>query len=281
MASVGLILQAPRVPEHLDLCLAGLYGQSYQDFEVLVTDARADDRHAEVLEHHAKHLKQKVRHIHAPLSQGESPNLGRALNAAVLSTDSEYLIFLGGACVLPPGFIEGHLAVADYGYFAHAETLPLDAPLSRSMDAVALGSGLAFDEAWIESVSPDWHARHLRGSALGMFRQWLQKDTPGLQYWNCETSSCFRDDLLAVDGFDMDVDDWRLDRDLANRLQNNGLEPVPVGVHGNVMRLLDTEARPEEGRGGRVPASLEPGGEVRAAAGLSQLARKAGQSRAA
>lgn len=268
MTPVALVVHAPALSEHLDLCLAALYGQTFKDFEVLVTDTADDNGHDEVVAHHAKHLAQKLRHVRAP---GGSLNLGRALNAAVLSTDAEYLIFLGGGCVVQPGFIAGHLAVADYGYFAYGETLPLDLPLTNALDAAALGTGQAFDEEWLQAVSPAWHARFLKGSAMGTLRQWLRKDTPGLQYWNCESSSCFRADLLAVDGFDMDVDDWRLERDLANRLQNNGHEPVAVGVHGNVLRLLDPQRPERAGSGGRLPAQLEPAGEVMAVSGLRQL----------
>lgn len=268
MIPVALVVHAPALPEHLDLCLAALYGQTFQEFEVLVTDTSPENSHSEVVTHHAKHLTQTVRHIQAP---GGPLNLGRALNAAVLSTDAEYLIFMGGNCIVQPGFIAGHLAVADYGYFAHGETLPLDQPLTNAMDAASLGTGQAFDEAWIQAVSPKWHALHLRGSALGSFKRWLHKDTPGLQYWNCESSSCFRADLLAIDGFDMDVDDWRTDRDLANRLQNFGHEPIATGVDGNVLRLMNAETAEQAGRGGRLPAQLEPGGEVRAVAGLQEL----------
>lgn len=269
MIPVALVVHAPAIPEHLDLCLAALYGQTFEDFEVLVTDTDEASDHDEVVNHHAKHLAQPIRHIHMP---GGSLNLGRALNAAVLSTEAEYVIFLGGNCIAPHGFIAAHLAVADYGYFAHGETLPLDAILTNALDAAALGTGQAFDEAWVQAVSPKWHAQNLRGSALGMVKRWLQKDTPGQQYWNCESSSCFRADLLAIDGFDMDVDDWRVDRDLANRLQNNGHEPVATDVHGNVLRLLNPESVQDLRTGGRVPAQLEPGGEVMAVSGLRHLA---------
>lgn len=272
MTPVALIVHTPASPDHLDLCLAALYGQTFKEFEVLVTDTASYEVDAngfdQVVKHHTKHLGQDLRHVQAP---GGSLNLGRALNAAVLSTDAEYLIFLGGNCIVQPGFITGHLEVADYGYFVHGETLPLDAPLSNALDAAALGTGQAFDEEWLQAVSPQWHARHLRGSAMSAVKRWLQKDTPGLQYWNCESSSCFRADLLAIDGFDMDVDDWRVDRDVANRLQNNGHEPVATSVDGNVLRMLNPQGLENSGQGGRLPAQLEPGGEVMAVAGLGQL----------
>jgi len=269
MTAIALIVHAPEQTEQLDLCLAGLYSQRFEDFEILVTDMAPDNRHDDVVAHHREHLHQPLRHIRAP---GEPLNLGRALNAAVLSTEAEYLVFLGGNCIVQPGFLDGHFAVADYGYFAHGETLPLDRKLSNALNAATLGTGQAFDENWLRAVSPEWYAKHLRGSAINVMRDWLKKDTPSQQYWNCDSSSCFRADLLGVDGFDMDVDDWRQNRDIANRLQNNGLEPLATGVHGNVLRFLCADDRPVTlERGGRVPASLEPGGEIMAVAGLSEL----------
>lgn len=268
MTPVALIVHARPSAEHLDLCLASLYGQTLKDFEILVAEAGGSDAHDEVVAHHARHLSQRLRHIHAP---GSPRNQARALNAAVLSTSAEYLVFLGGDCIAQPDFVAGHVAKADYGHFVHGETLPLDAAITEAVDSNALGSGQAFDEHWLEAVSPEWHARHLCTSTLERVRVWLRKDTPALQYWNCESASLFRDDLLGVNGFDMDVDDWRQDRDLANRLQNNGLEPVDVGPDGNVLRLLDPRREDATGRGGRLPATLAPAGEVRAASGLEEL----------
>lgn len=269
MAPIALIVHARRSPHYLDLCLASLYGQSEGDFEVLVAESGGSDAHDEVVEHHARHLAQRVRHIHAP---GSPQNQARALNAAVMSTQAEYVIFLGGDCLAQPDFVAGHLAGADYHHFVHGETLPLDDILTGAMESEALGSGLAFDEDWLRAISPEWHREHLETSLWRRLKQWLRKDLPGLRYWNCDSASCFRADLVAVNGFDMDVDDWRQDQDLANRLQNNGLEPVAAGPDGNVLQLRDPEPAPAKEAGGRMPAALAPGGEVRAVAGLEELA---------
>ncbi len=270
MSHLALIVHARGQPEHLDLCLASLYGQSHGEFEVYVADTGREDLD-EVVSHHSRHLPQRLRRIRVKAPPG---NLACLLNAAVAAADAEYIVFLGGDCLAQPGFIGEHLAAADYGHFAHAETLPLDAAISQAVNSVALGSGLAFDEAWLKAVSPGWHARHLHGSALGKFRQWLHRETPGLQYWNAESSSCFHSDLLEVNGFDMDVDDWRLDRDIANRLQNDGLEPIRLGPAGNVLKLHTPGARRKGDRGGRVAAPLKPGGDVRAVTGLEEFSRR-------
>jgi glycosyltransferase involved in cell wall biosynthesis len=278
MTAVALIVPAHREPDHLDLCLASLYGQTFPEFEILVTEATGGHANDEVVEHHAAHIPQRLRHIAVP---GRNVNLAQALNAAILSTTAEYLVFLGGDCLAQPEFVATHVDAADYGYFAHAETLPLDERITEAVDSLALGARLAFDEVWLKATSPEWHARYLRGSALNRVRDWLQKDTPGLRYWNGESSSCFRDDLMRVNGFDMDVEDWRLERDIANRLQNNGLEPVTAGPAANVLRLFNPLTDLKRKRGGRVPASLAPGGDVRAVTGLEELVARSERAGAA
>ena len=271
MTAVALIVHARGEPDFLDLCLASLYRQEYPEFEILVTDMAAEGVNDEVIAHHQAHMHQRLRHIRVP---GGAGNLAQALNGAMLSTMAEYLVFLGGDCLAQPQFVGAHVAAADYGYFAYAETLPLDQPITNSINARALGSGLAFDEQWLMTVSPEWHARHLKGSALVKLKDWLRKDTPGQRFWNSEASSCFREELQAINGFDRDVDDWRLEEDAANRLQNNGLEPVAAGPRGNVLRLYSTDAREAAPSGGRLPASLAPAGEVRAVNGLAELTAK-------
>ena len=268
MTPIALIIHACQQPEFLDLCLASLYRQSHDEFEVLVVDVEPGDANDPVVEHHARHLPQSLRHIEGPAGAG---NLAQALNAAVLSTNAEYLVFFGGDCLAQPDFLLVHLERADYGYFAHGETLPLDATITGVVDAAALGSGALFEESWLKAVSPEWHSRHLGTSALSRFKEWIHKDTPQQQLWNSQSASCFRQDVMDVNGFDMDVDDWRIDRDFANRLQNNGLEPVRTRAAGNVMRLYSERVGREKGRGGRVPAALAPAGEVRAVTGLDEL----------
>lgn len=273
MTPIALIIHARQQPEHLDLCFASLYGQTHDDFEILVVDAEPGDANDVVVEHHARHLPQPVRHIDAA---GGAANLAQALNAAILSTASEYLVFLGGDCLAQPEFLHSHVERADYGHFVHGEVLPLDETISGLVDAAALGSGAVFEESWLKAVSPEWHNRHLASSAVARFKDWLRKDTPQQRYWNNRSASCFRQDAIDVNGFDMDVEDWRIDRDFANRLQNNGFEPVPTRAAGNVMRLFSEQITRELGRGGRVPATLAPGGEIRAVTGLEELTARAG-----
>lgn len=279
MTAVALIVHARGAPESLDLCLAALYGQRLSEFEILVTNTGRSRGHDEVLRHHQAHMRRRLRTVQVPAtSSANGGNLAHALNAALLDTDAEYLVFLGGDCLAQPDFVSAHVAAADYGYFAHAETLPLDAKISGAIDARALGSGLAFDEQWLQATSPGWHGRHLAPSAIGALKAWLKKDTPDERYFNVDSSSCFREEFLAINGFDRDVDDWRLERDMANRLQNNGQEPIAVGPAGNVLRLHGEHPEREAPSGGRLPATLAPGGEVRAVNGLEEL--RAGAARA-
>lgn len=272
MTPIALIIHARQQPEHLDLCLASLYRQTHREFEVLVVDTVPGDANDPVVAHHARYLPQGIRSIEPPSGVG---NLARALNAAVLSTKAEYLVFFGGDCLAQPEFLAAHVERAEYGYFVHGDTLPLDETITSVVDAAALGSGAMFEESWLKAVSPEWHSRHLASSAVARFRDWVQKDTPQQQFWNCQSSSCFRHDMLEVNGFDMDVEDWRIDRDFANRLQNNGLEPVHTRAAGNVLRLFSAQVTQEFDRGGRVPAALTPGGEVRAVSGLAELTARA------
>ena len=272
MTPISLIIHARQQPEHLDLCLASLYRQSHGEFEVLVVDAEPGDANDPVVGHHTRHLPQAIRHIDAP---GGAGNLAQALNAAILSTDAEYLVFFGGDCLAQPDFLLSHVERADYGFFVHGDTLPLDETITGMVDAAALGSGALFEESWLKAVSPGWHNRHLASSAMARLRDWLQKDTPQQKFWNNRSASCFRQDAIDVNGYDMDVEDWRIDRDFANRLQNNGLEPVRTRAAGNVLRLHSEQVTRELGRGGRVPVALAPGGEVRAVTGLEELTAQA------
>ena len=265
---VAVIILSPPRPEALDLCLASLYQQTFGDFEVLLADRSLDDRHDAVLELHKRHLGERLRHIHAP---GEPVSNGRVLNAAIASTDAEYLVFFGGNCISHPGFIEAHVEKADYGFFAYGECLALDGALTAEVNAGTIADARMFDDKWLEVISPDWVKQHLQRGPLAMVREWLQRDTPGQRYWSSDSSSCFRADAEVINGYDMQVAEAQQQRDFANRLQNSGLEPLRTAVAGNVLRLQEADGAAPADLQGSAPTALAPAGDMRARSGLKEL----------
>lgn len=100
--------------------------QTFKDFEIIISE---DAEHGSMktfvedytFENPYKHLTQK--------DAGWNKNI--ALNRAILATESDYLVFIDGDCVLHPRFIEQHINKAKPGLILGGRRLKLNENLTK------------------------------------------------------------------------------------------------------------------------------------------------------
>lgn len=98
-------------PGGLDISLAGLANQTFQDFEVIITDGRYHVRHAQVLEAvAASGIKQPVYHVpnhrYRPDIWG-TPCAG--FNTGFMLSEGEFVVMLLDYAYAPPQWLEKHM----------------------------------------------------------------------------------------------------------------------------------------------------------------------------
>ncbi len=91
----------------LETILESLKLQTEQNFEVIISEDGDDEKVREFIEGY--NFSQPYKHLSQP---DNGWNKCAALNKAVVSANSEWLIFIDGDCVLHPRFIEMHLRYA-------------------------------------------------------------------------------------------------------------------------------------------------------------------------
>jgi GT2 family glycosyltransferase len=101
---VSLIISVYKDVENLKLVLDTLTLQTYKDYEVIVSEDGEFDGMKQFLANY-KHPN-TIHHFTQP-DVGWRKN--QALNNAIRKSDSDYLIFIDGDCVLHPRFIENHI----------------------------------------------------------------------------------------------------------------------------------------------------------------------------
>ena len=105
----------------LELVLDSLQNQTYKNFDIIISE---DAEHHEVkdfLENY--HYNGSLTHLHHP-DIGWQKNL--ALNKAIQTSDSDYLIFVDGDCILHPHFVEYHLKYASPKSIMAGKRIKLD-----------------------------------------------------------------------------------------------------------------------------------------------------------
>lgn len=196
----SLIISIYKNISDLKVVLDALAFQTEKDFEIIISEDGADAGVAEFVKNYPSTFKL----IH--LSQ---PDVGwrknQALNKAILAANTDYLIFIDGDCVLHHRFIENHLRLADPKGIVAGKRIKLGPKFSARLRTTPLP---AFEKGFIFKL-PALFADGSKFVEEGLFI----KPEGGLNFiprkrkmrWlkGCNFS-CFKDALIAINGFDED-----------------------------------------------------------------------------
>ena len=150
----------------------------------------------------------------------------RILNRAIAETVAEYLIFTDGDCVPHPDFVSGHLSLARPGYFVSGGCVRLGETASRAMATDDVLNGSVFDKRWLTGHGES--SVNLRKLLLSAPR-WngvMNSITTTRPTWNGHNSSTWREECLAVNGFDERLGYGGLDREFGERLERCGMHGI-------------------------------------------------------
>lgn len=271
MPNVALIVSTFNQPDHLDRCLIALEKQTHSDFELILADDGSDERTRRVSDEHSPRFKSPIRHLW-------QEDLGfrktQILNKAINSTSAGYLVFMDGDCLAQPDFVKEHVGNAKRGCYLNGSMIRLSPRLTERIDRVAIDRGDIFRSSWLTRNGRGWNRRYLRFSLGYGARCWLDRHSPTKLYWLGANSSCYREDALAVNGFDNRFTYGFEDGDFGNRLENYGLVPATVRWTANVLHLYHGRPWDQPGVQEKNLAMVTPrqtGGSFRAQDGLDRF----------
>ena len=92
--------------QYLKLVLAGFERQTEKDFELIIADDGSNEEVVKEIESIASNYSFRIKHIWHP-DKGFRKN--KILNQAILTSESDYLIFIDSDCVPHSKFVEEHL----------------------------------------------------------------------------------------------------------------------------------------------------------------------------
>lgn len=145
-------------------------------------------------------------------------------NRALALTKVDYVIFTDGDCVPLPGFVAGHRRLAERGWCIAGNRILLGEQPSRRILDEHLRVHAWSTGKWLHAFLKGEMNRFLPVLPLPL-PGWLRK-LPAGRWQGVMTCnfSAWRDDLLAVNGFDEEYEGWGLeDSDLTIRLLHAGV----------------------------------------------------------
>lgn len=270
--SASVILTTYNQPRQLELVLWGYAVQTCGDFQVVVADDGSGGETAEVVERVRAESGMEVRHVWQPDRGFRKCEI---LNRAVLASSGEYLIFSDGDCIPRRDLVEVHLREAEGGRFLSGGYLKLPEGVSERITVEDVRSGRVADPRWLRGEG--WRAgrRGLRLLRSGRAAALLDALTPTRPTWNGHNASTWREAVLAVNGFDMEMAYGGLDRALGEMLENAGFRGKQIRHRAPCLHLHHARpyADPEKVRRNReLRARIRREGVARAGRGIAELA---------
>ena len=109
--------------------------------------------------------------------------------------------------------------------------------LSKNITKQDIISKACFEWGWLVQNGLPVTRKHLKYKITGWRAQLMNKLTPAPKSFLGCNSSCWKQDLLDVNGFDQRMAYGGEDREFGVRLRNNGVEAVHVRYNAHILHL--------------------------------------------
>ncbi len=231
---ISVIVTTYNWPELLSVVLQSLLVQTSTHFEIIIADDGSTHETTSLIKHLTSQSPISIKHA---FHEDRGFRAGTIRNKAAALSEGEYLIFLDGDCSAPKYFIERHAELAEKGFFVPGNRILLTKNFTPHVltqhDPIHSKSLLKLLHLWltqkINRITPLLY-NPFRSLRYARPTQWQKAMTCNL--------GLFKDDFLAVNGFDEAFEGWGYeDSDLVIRLIHNQIKrkegrfAVPVFHH--------------------------------------------------
>ena len=222
MIKASVVLAFYNKVDYLKLVFAGLEGQTFKDFEVIIADDGSSPFVVEEIELMARSASFPVIHL---WQEDRGFRKNRMLNRAVDAAGSNYIIFIDADCVPHPVFIEEHLNYAEPNFCLTGRRVNLSENFTKKLTPERIKRGFLENEKFLLIIDGLFGGSfdvekgfYFRSPAL---REYFNKKKRGLLGCNF---SIHKEDLVKINGFDERYEAPSIgeDSDIQYRLELNG-----------------------------------------------------------
>ncbi|MEW5846696.1 MAG: glycosyltransferase [Bacteroidota bacterium] len=217
----SVIVTTYNQPEWLRKTLWGFEHQTEKRFEVLIADDGSGDETKQVIDEFKSRGLLNIIHVWHPDNGFQKCQI---LNKAILKTSSDYLIFTDGDCIPRNDFVEVHVKNARRGMFLSGGYLKLVKSVSDKISLSDVKEGLPFRASWLRKSGQPFTYKFLKLTQRPFLQMLLNTITTTKPTWNGHNVSGWKDDIIAVNGYNEDMQYGGLDRELGERLMNFGIK---------------------------------------------------------
>jgi glycosyltransferase involved in cell wall biosynthesis len=222
---VSIIISTYNSPEWLQKVLWGYECQTYRNFELIIADDGSGEVTGKLISDFKAASALEIVHV---WHEDRGFQKSEILNKAIKASKTEYLIFSDGDCIPRKDFVEAHVKKIRPGHFLSGGYFMLPINTSKCITREDITVGRAFDARWLkENGVPKTH-KTLKLTSKGWSERFLNFITPTKPTWNGHNSSGWKKDIIAVNGFNEQMQYGGQDRELGERLVNMGITGIQI-----------------------------------------------------
>jgi len=219
----SVIMSTYNAEEWLEKVIWGFSVQTEGDFEIIIADDGSGPKTKELIDRLRGEIKMPLVHI---WQEDNGFQKTQILNKAIVASSSDYLIFTDGDCIPRADFVATHLAKMEQGYFLSGGYFKLPMDISKAITKQDIAAQNCFNVAWLKERG--LQSGTLKLSAKGLKEKLLNFLTPTKASWNGHNASAYKAELIAVNGFNQEMQYGGEDREMGERLFNKGLKSKQI-----------------------------------------------------
>ena len=254
LPKITVIIATYNKTDWLEKVLHGYGIQTYKDFEIIIADDGSTNETKELIVKFKANYPVDIIHV---WHEDAGYRRQKILNEAIMKAKNEYILFTDGDCIPREDFVETHAIHAESGYFLSGGYCKLPMGISESITENDIKSKRCFELNWLKKQGQLSRKNKLKLSAKNGFANVLDLFTPtGATFNNCN-SSAWKSDLIAINGYDERMQYGGPDRELGERLINNGIKTKQIRYKAICLHL-------DHARGYKTQESLDRNLAIRA-----------------
>lgn len=221
MVQISVIISTYNSVDWLRKVLWSYENQTFKNFEVIIADDGSGDETKEFIENYQKSSSYVLKHVWHEDNGFQKTVI---LNKAITASESEYLLFTDGDCVVREDFLQVHINHREEGYFLSGGYFKLPMNISQLISESDIKQQNCFDIKWLKENGLRYSIKNLKITANSLLASILNFVTPTVASWNGHNASGWKSDIIKVNGFDERMQYGGEDRELGERMFNLGIK---------------------------------------------------------
>jgi len=221
----SIIISTYNQPEWLKLVLHSYALQTEVNFEIIIADDGSNESTKAVIDQFSQSHGLPINHI---WQEDEGFQKTKILNKAILASQTDYLIFTDGDCIARKDFVETHLTLRKSKHALSGGYFKLTEKISNDITPEIVTVQKCFDKLWLLAKGQPKSFKLNKLTKSKIKAKLLNTLTPTKATFDGMNVSCFKEDVLAVKGFDERMQYGGEDREIGERMMNNGITFLQV-----------------------------------------------------